>query len=157
MITSVRSALICDKVDRTGEGLTNYLGIHGSHMLVGTRPGLLEVWLTLHLDVDKRRSVGHVQLNATDLNLRVPFDSTTDRGITVIAFPIYLPLQAPDTLTVTITDEGRRDKPFRFKWTLDFAPGASALEPTVARTVLEQAQQANLEVLASLARPPVKH
>jgi hypothetical protein len=157
MITGVRSALLCDKIDRTPEGLTNYLGIHGVQLLADTAPGLLEMWLSLHVDVDKRRSAGHVQVAAADIDLRVPFDMTTDRGLAVIAFPLFVPVQAPDTLTVTLTDTGRRDKPFRFKWSLGFAPGAKALEPAVAQTVLEEAAQANREVLASLAKPPVKH
>lgn len=157
MITGVRSALVCDKVERTPEGITNYLGIYGAQLLANTTPGLFEIWLSLHVDVDKRRSAGHIQVTGADIDMRVPFDMTTDRGMSVIAFPIFVPVQAPDTLTVTVTDTGRRDKPYRFRWSLEFSPDAKALEPGVARAVLEQAQQANLEVLASLAKPPVKH
>ena len=157
MITGVRSALICDKVERTPDGLTHYQGIQGSQMSAPTQPGLLEVWLTLHLDIDKRRTAGEVVVTAADIDQRVPFDVTTDRGMTVIAFPLYIPIQGQDTLIVTITDIGRRDKPFRFKWGLGLTRDARVLEPDVARTVLEQARQLNRDFLASLVKPPVKH
>jgi hypothetical protein len=157
MIIGVRSALICDKVDRTPEGLTNYQGIHGPQMLATSRPGLLEVWLTLHLDVDRRPTAGQVQVHAQALDLSVPFQLVTDRGMTVIAFPLFIPVQGADTLTVTIIDAGRRDKPLRFKWKLGFVADAPALEPAVAQSVLAEAEQLNRDVLASLVKPPSRH
>jgi hypothetical protein len=157
MITGVRSALFCDKVERAPDGLTHYLGIHGSHMSVATQPGLLEVWLTLHLDVDKRRTQGEVQVRAAQLDLRVPFDMTTDRGMTVIAFPLLVAVQAPDVLTVTIADAGRRDKPFRFKWSLAPTPGARVLDAEAATAIVTGADQANRDMLAALVKPPVRH
>ena len=157
MITAIRSALICDKVEATPEGLTNYHGIHGNRLVAGTRPGLLRVWLTLHLEIDKRRSAGAVALAAPDLDMKVPFDVTTDRGLTVIAFPVLIPVLAAGGLTVTVTDEGRRDKPFRFKWNLDIAPGAREVEGEAAASLVEQTRSANQAMVASLTKSAVKH
>ncbi|MBI1685205.1 hypothetical protein [Caulobacter hibisci] len=157
MITAVRSALICDKVERREGGLTDYLGVHGFKMLADSRPGLFEVWLTLHVDVDKRPTKGQVSVSAADLGLIVPFAFTTERGMSVIAFPIYIPVQAPDTLTVTITDADRRDRPMRFKWSLGFAPGAKVLDAEHGQLVLSEAAKANAKVLASLAKPSLPH
>lgn len=157
MITAIRSALICDKVEITPEGLTHYQGIHGNRLAVTTRPGLLQVWLTLHLEIDKRRSTGAVTLAAPDLDLKVPFDVTTDRGLTVIAFPVLIPVLASGVLAVTVTDEGRRDKPFRFKWTLDIAPGAREMDGGATAGLVDQTRAANLAMAASLAKPPPRH
>ncbi|AYV48547.1 hypothetical protein CFHF_20030 [Caulobacter flavus] len=157
MITAVRSAVICDKVERRANGLTDYLGIHGAVLLAQSLPGLLEVWIALHLDVDKRQTRGRVSLASADLGLMVPFDFATGRGMSVIAFPLFIPIQAAHTLTLTIQDDDRRDRPFRFKWALGFAPGAKALEPHVAATVVEEAAEANARVLASLVKPAAKH
>lgn len=154
MITAIRSALICDKVEATPEGLTNYHGIHGNRLVAGTRPGLLQVWLTLHLELDKRRSAGAVILAAPDLEMRVPFDVTTDRGLTVIAFPVLIPVLAAGVLTVTVTDEGRRDKPFRFRWNLDIAPAAREVEGDVAVNLVEERENSSSARRPRRPRPP---
>jgi hypothetical protein len=117
MITGVRSALICDKVELK-DGLASYVGLHGAILHPEQTPGLLFVTVALMLEVDETRTRGSVTIEAPDFRQVLPFDFTTAAKLSAMNLPIAIPVLRPAELTVVIRDDRDPHTPWRYGWDL---------------------------------------
>jgi hypothetical protein len=117
VITGVRSALICDKVELK-DGLASYVGLHGAILYPDQTPGLLFVTVALVLEVDVTRTRGSVTIEAPDFHRAFPFDFTTPAKLSAMNLPVAVPVLAPAELVATIRDVGDPRAPRRYSWDL---------------------------------------
>lgn len=157
MITSIRSIVLCDKVETPAFGAANYVGLHGATLRSPNRPGGFQVWLAIMADVDQSRSRGEIVVDAPHVKLKAPFDSTTDRALTTMAFPLIIPIDAPCELVITVTDQARRDPPFTFRWALDFTADSKAQPADLWRVQAKAAKVANEATIRGLSQQAMRH
>jgi hypothetical protein len=117
MITGVRSAVICDKVELR-DGLASYVGLHGAILHPEHTPGLLFVTIALMLEVDETRTRGSVTIGAPDFRQVFPFDFTTAAKLSAMNLPIAIPVLRPAELMVVIRDDRDPHTPWRYGWDL---------------------------------------
>ena len=158
MITGVRSALICERVEQNDAGSANYFGICGASLIAESNPGFLEIWAALHVEVDRKATQGHVKVEAADYSQIFPFDLPAGWWLAGMAFPLIVPVLRAGPLTVAVFDDGRKGKPFRFRWNIEISPDAKILDEAAGRDFVETGRKAG-EILAGdlAANGKVKH
>jgi len=58
--------VICERVEVDDTGMTNLHRIRGDPLIPESTPGFLHVWIFLLAELDCRRSVGHVEVEAAE-------------------------------------------------------------------------------------------
>lgn len=158
MITGVRSAIICERVEEDDAGRANYLGICGDWIMAESKPGFLHIWAALLVEVDGKPTQGHVRVEAADYSQIFPFDIPAGRRLAGMAFPLIVPVVRAGPLTVAIFDDGRKGKPFRYRWNLEFSPDAKILGDAAGRDFVKTGKEAAEILNESLAAMgKVKH
>lgn len=156
MITGLRSALICAKVEMHSDGRTDYLGIVGAEISADSRPGFVQAWLTLQLELDRKATVGRVQVECEGLKQDFAFEAPAGHAETGVALPLMIPILKEGALWVTVLEDGGRGKPLRQKWRLKFKSDAEELEdPSAARQIADTCQRAAATVAAKSKRSEV--
>lgn len=143
MITGLRSALICSKVEQHADGRTDYIGVVGAELSADTRPGYIQAWVVLQVELDRKATSGRVWVECEGLKQDYPFDVPAGLLAAGAAFPLLIPVLKEGTLWVTVVDDGARTKAQRQKWRLQFKPGAAELaDPDAARKIIDTCQRA---------------
>lgn len=156
MITGLRSALICAKVQQHADGQTDYIGIIGADISADSRPGVVQAWLTLQIELDRKATVGRVVVECEGLKQDFAFEAPAGHAEVGTALPLMIPVLKEGTLWVTILDDSARAKPLRQKWRLKFKPDAQELEdPGAGRQIADTCQRAAASVAASSRRTEV--
>lgn len=150
MIVGLRSALLCDHVEQDAHGVVNYLGVHGGTLIANSRPGLLDVWISLVVELDGRATAGHVQVRAADYDQTIPFEAPAGLKLSAIAFPILITLLRKGALTVSVTDDAPHGRTLSTSWTMDFAADAQVLAADATASFLAGSAQARDEMTAHL-------
>jgi hypothetical protein len=151
MITGIRSAIICDEVQREGD-TANYLGIWGDPLVPMTRPGVLSLWVALQVGLDEKAASGHMRIYTPDFDKSVPFDVPPGWRVADMSAPFIIPVLSEGFLTVAVVDDRRPKSPYRVKWTLAFNPGAPALDEAEVRAAGLAGEAAAAELVAALAQ-----
>lgn len=160
MITGLRSALLCAKVEMHPDGRADYLGILGGEVSADSRPGMVQAWLTLQIELDRKATAGRVLVECEGLKQDFPFYAPAGHSEAATAFPLLIPVLKEGTLWVTVLDDGAKTKPLRQKWRLKFTPNAENLANPVdaARQISDSCQRAAASVAAGSQRlEPTRH
>lgn len=157
MITALRSALICAKVVTHDDGRTDLLGIVGGEISADSRPGVVQAWLSLQIELDRKATSGRVLVECEGLKQAFPFSAPAGHAEAGAAFPLIIPVLKEGALWVTVFDDQARAKPLRQKWRLKFLPDAQALEDPVAaaRQIADTCQKAAASVASSATRDEI--
>ena len=143
MITGLRSALICSKVEQHPDGRTDYIGVVGAELSAETKPGYLQAWMVLQLELDRKPTSGRVWVECEGLKQGFPFEAPGGLLAAGAAFAMLIPILKEGALWVTIVDDGARGKPLRQKWRLQFKTDAEELtDPNAARQIADTCQRA---------------
>ncbi len=151
MIIGVRSVLICERVEQDDAGRANYFGICGASIMAESNPGFLHIWAALHVEVDRKATQGHVRVEAADYSQIFPFDLPAGWWLAGMAFPLIVPVLREGPLTVAVFDEGRKGKPFRFRWNIEISPDAKVLDEAAGRDFVEAGKKAGEIIADNLA------
>ena len=134
MITGIRSAVICDRVVVDEDGMTNLIRIRGEPLVPDSTPGFLHVWIYLLAEVDRRRSLGHVKVEASRFAPpTVPFDLPGGSCVSAMAFLMLIPVVRSGPLTISIVNTERGGKPLRIRWEMELDPDAPPLDEAAGR------------------------
>lgn len=156
MIMGLRSALFCAKVEMHRDGQADYLGILGAEISADSRPGVVQAWLTLQLELDRKTTVGRVVVECEGLKQDFPFEAPAGHAEAATAFPLMIPVLKEGSLWVTVIDDSARTKPIRQKWRLKFRPDAQVLEDRGAgQQIADSCQRAAATVAAGSKRAEV--
>ena len=158
MITGLRAALLCKKVEQRLDGQIDIIGISPDTLTGGSRPDLATLDLFLNVDFDGKGATGFVRLEAPHFSHRVPF--ATPSGVTNsgMMFTIMIPIVETGQLVVSVVDGSNRLKPFTAKWTLRFAPGAPDHGPDKIADAIRFCNDETTKLLTSLyGRAPETH
>jgi hypothetical protein len=156
MITGLRSALFCAKVEMHRDGRADYLGILGAEMSADSRPGVVQAWLTLQIELDRKATVGRVVVECDGLKQDFPFEAPAGLAEAATAFPLMIPVLKEGTLWVTVIDDSGKAKPIRQKWRLKFLPDARPLEdPLAGKQIVDSCQRAAASVAAGSKRATI--
>jgi hypothetical protein len=156
MITGVRSAILCNEVLQNADGTVDYLGLQGAALVLDSNPNILNIWLSLHLELDRKPATGRVRVTTDDFDLTVPFHLAAGWALSAVAFPMNIPVRSEGPLTVSVSEDRLDRKPYRFKWSLGFETGAKILEPQTWDRYVEVSRQSSeilLQRLAPIAKP----
>lgn len=74
MITGLRSALMCSKVEQHVDGRTDYIGVVGAELSAETRPGYVQAWVVLQVELDRKATSGRVWVECEGLKQDFPFE-----------------------------------------------------------------------------------
>jgi hypothetical protein len=150
MITALRSAVLCDAIRRRGDTAT-YEGLYGAVVAADSRPGMINVWLGLMIDIDKDGGRGRIDVEAADYRVSFPIAAPPgEPGVVSIGYPLVIAFQRETTLTVSVVDETRKGKPFQVKWRLAFHPGAADIDQAAWLRLRETSDEARRVLLADL-------
>jgi hypothetical protein len=150
MIVALRSAVPCEQVVTRDDGRTDYLGILGEELQAESRPGVVELWITLHLELDAQHTRGIVRLHAADYLLTFAYEVPEGWLLAIMTIPIAAPVIEEGPLIVDIYDEAQQETPFRAAWSLSFAPGARVLGAAEGRRLIAAARAASAAAVADL-------
>lgn len=128
MITGIRTAVVCEKVERLADGGANYIRVLSDPLLIDVRPGVLQVWVALQVEVDEKQSSGAVRIQAPNYDDTQPFEVPPGHRLVDISFPLTLAVEAEGILIIAVSDTARGGKPFRARWLLGFSSDARPLE-----------------------------
>jgi hypothetical protein len=160
MITGLRSALICANVVTHNDGRTDLIGIVGGEISADSRPGVVQAWLSLQIELDRKATTGRVLVECDGLKQDFPFSAPAGHAEAGAAFPLIIPVLKEGTLWVTVFDDQAKVKPLRQKWRLKFTANAEELEDPAgaARQIADTCQKAAASV-ADRAKPdvPTRH
>lgn len=141
MITGVRVILFCEQIDDSG-GAVSALGLWDYTLCAGNRPGAVEATLLVQVELDPSPTRGHLRVEVADAYDEVfPFDFTTTAPVTAMMLPLLLPALDEGEVWVSVVDDAT-EKPWRYRWALNFAPDADPLGPSaneIAATCRESA------------------
>ena len=151
MIIGVRSALICERVEQDDAGRANYFGICGASIMAESNPGFLHIWVALHVEVDRKATLGHVKVEAADYSQRFPFDLPPGWWLAGMAFPLIVPVVRAGPLTVAVFDDGRKGHPFRFRWNIEISADAKILDEAAGRDFVDLGKEAGKIIADNLA------
>lgn len=151
MITGLRSALICAKVVSNDDGRTDLIGIVGGEISADSRPGVVQVWLSLQIELDRKATSGRVLVECDGMKQDFPFSAPSGHAEAGVALPLMIPVLREGALWVTVHDDQAKAKPLRQKWRLKFMADAEALEDPIsaARQIADTCQRAAASVAAS--------
>lgn len=151
MITGIRTAVICDRVETDKEGRVNAFNLRGDPLLPESNPGFLNIWILIYLDLDRKPSAGHMRVEAADFEtVKIPFAVPSDLRLTALMVPLLIPVLARGPLTVSIYNEERPGKPFRVKWLMELSPDAKRLDDAVGREFAEESKKVTALLIAGL-------
>jgi hypothetical protein len=151
MMVTLRSAVLCDSVDLSPEGLTAYHGVRGDAIQVDSRPGLVHVTLALQLEVDDAPGPGEIRLRFGTFDHRFEFDVSAGQRHVHIQFPLLLPVLEAGDLDLFVQGDGRNAAPGRATWRVGFAPDARVLAPDAAADAARIGELAAAMIAADLA------
>jgi hypothetical protein len=159
MITALRSALFCAKVVSHDDGRTDLIGIIGGEISADSRPGVVQAWLSLQIELDRKPTSGRILVECEGLKQDFPFSAPAGHAEAGAAFPLIIPVLKEGTLWVTVFDDQARAKPLRQKWRLKYRPDAETLEdPDAGRQIAETSQRAAASIAESARRDtPTRH
>lgn len=140
MITSLRSVLICERVEQDADGNLTLHGVAGEMLTADTRPGLVNVWLTIALEVDGSATPGQVKIDAPNFGQAIPFSVPAHVGLTYLAFPIAVPVFGDGTLDITVVDDARKSSPFTVKWKIGLDDDAEVLGHIASEALVDAAK-----------------
>lgn len=150
MITRIRAALLCGTFESTDQG-DNYIAVLGDTLWVDTNPGLAILWVSVHLELDGRHTIGRLEVHAEHLDQSIPLIEPAGREMIGVAYPIFVPVLKPGRLTVAIYNDGVREPVADFGWTLDFQPAAKRLGVEEGLRIRRAAAKHAEEVRARIA------
>jgi hypothetical protein len=152
MITGLRSALLCSKVEHRPDGSSAYIGILGADIYAGSRPGLIECWLTVQLDLDQTATSGALAVVCEGLEQVFPFETPDGYSDAAFALPLIIPVLREGNLQLSIRDLGAPGAERSVTWRLNFAPGAERMKSRGAsERIVLVAQEAARTVAAQIA------
>jgi hypothetical protein len=151
MITGIRSALICDRVEVDRHGAMHLFRINPDPIVPKTTPGYLHIWIVIQAELDRTQSAGYVKVEGADFDLpSVPFTLPSDLRVSLIAYPLVIPVLRDGALTISVFDDARPDEPFRTEWRLELDPGAPRLHDNLRQATKDQAEESANAVRARL-------
>jgi hypothetical protein len=134
MITAIRSAVICERVEVDDDGMINLHRVRGDPLVPENTPGFLHVWVFLLAELDGKRSVGHVRVVAAEFAPPVvPFDLPGGLCVSAMAFLMLIPVVRSGALKISIVDRERGGKPLRIQWGMELDPDAPPLDEAAGR------------------------
>jgi hypothetical protein len=151
MITGIRSALICDRVEVDENGAMNLFRLNPDPIVPKTTPGYLHIWVVIQAELDQRRSAVHVKVEAADFDLpAVPFDIPAGLRLSLIAYPLVIPVLRAGPLTIWVSNDERPRKPFKIRWRLELDPDAPPLDESLRQQIKARAEETSEAVAARL-------
>ena len=157
MITGIRSAIVCDTVERGADGRVNYIGLWTDPLLADSRPGLLNLNIALQVTVDERRSAGHLSIETDGFELALAFGIPAGCKSMELSSPFIIPVLKDGLLTVCVFDDESRGEPFRASWSLGFLPDAENLGQAAAEEFVAAAKRAAVMLAEGSAARTSKH
>lgn len=137
MITGLRSAVICRRLEITAEGELNLYGLAADTLTAAVRPGILFPALALQVDTDGNATSGVATLRADRYEEAFPFSSPAGVRVTNLLLELALPVIVEGRLTVEVADGAKARKPYRVSWNLVFdALAATDMDPAAEANVL---------------------
>jgi hypothetical protein len=124
MITGIRSAVFCDKVEKDERG-PSYIGLHGDVLTADSRPGLIKASIALSLDVDGQASLGNVLLSAEGFSESFPFSVPVGCSVATLVLPVVIVVLKVGLLGVAV--HNAPGAVLRQTWTLAFCDDAKVL------------------------------
>jgi hypothetical protein len=150
LITNLRAALLCEKVEQQPDGRIDIIGVRPDVIRYPSMPNFQSIEVFLTLDLDAKGSTGHVRFDAPNFAHRVPFSTPPGINSSAMVMRLVLPLTEPGTLTISVVDGANRLKPFKAKWQL--APATDLIDHGQEKVaeVIEFANGQTTELLATL-------
>jgi hypothetical protein len=155
MITSLRSALLCQRIDQHPDGQIDIIGVRPSSITHGVRPVYDSPWLSLTVDLDGKGSTGFVRLQAPGFDHRLPYSTPAGIFSTGFAMPLILPLYEPGDFVVSVVDGANRTRPLKAKWKIGFTDDVEDRGDHLIPTLLRETNARMDEIIGRLIGPGV--
>lgn len=156
MLSAVRSALLCGEVRVLDDGRVDLCDLMAEQLVATTRPGVLNPHLAVVLGTDGRPTRGHIRIRFGAYDERHPFEVPAGRTQSFATVPLFLVAEHGGELSVTIADDLRRDRRFRYSWEVTFArlaPVLSAADQAELATTFGAATRQVARHTAAAAAP----
>ncbi len=125
MITGVRTALICERVEMAN-GFPSFHTVADNTLAARTRPGIISFQLVLQVDLDKAETVVQVRVSANNYIQGVNFNLPSGQTFVTLVPVFMVPVTEDSDLVVEVSDESGKP-PHRFLWALYFDEHARTL------------------------------
>ena len=143
MITGVRTALICDRLEQDELGRTNAMGLYGDTIYASSRPGFVDCWLLVMPELDGRPTEATVMVEAPEFAHTFPYSAGAGLTVSGAGYQMILPVLQPGRLTVTVRNAQHKGAPFTRLWKLAFTDQAAILGPADVRELMVGANKAS--------------
>ena len=118
MITGIRTALICERVEMK-DGFPTFINVADNTLAPKTKPGVISFQLALQIDLDKQATPVQVRVSTVDYLQGVNFNVPSDLAFVTLVPAFAVPVIQDSDLLIEISD-GSGKEPFRFRWALYF-------------------------------------